>query len=459
MHTLRSLRRTLGTTALLAVTLASTQATAGDWTRFRGPNGVGVPAGDQSLPTEWSETQNLRWKTQLPGPGLSSPIVVGDRVFVTCWSGYGVIRDDLGDMEDLQRHLVCVDRKSGSIEWDKAIPAILPEEEFRGMFAENGYASHTPVSDGERVYAFFGKTGVYAFDMDGNAIWNKGVGTGDDRRGWGTASSPILHEDLLIVPAYIEDHALIAFDKRTGEEQWRQEANGFNSTWSTPVLVKVDDDRTDLVISVPYEVWGLNPDNGKLRWYADSVDSDSICSSPLVHGVVVYIIDGRNGSAAAIRAGGSGDVNDTHVLWANRSRGRISTPLYHDGAICWISGGILNRMDAATGEEIGRPLRLDRSSGGDAGASSRGGSGGRGRFGGGRMGGQDYSSPVLVDGKIYFMTRSGDGIVIELGAEPQQIATNRFDSDDSDYSGTPAISDGQLFVRSNRYLYCVANSN
>ncbi|MCA9055587.1 MAG: PQQ-binding-like beta-propeller repeat protein [Planctomycetaceae bacterium] len=506
----------LGSLSFLLGGVCLSPGYAADWDRFRGPNGTGVSAADQPLPTEWSETSNLKWKTALPGPGLSSPIVVGDKIFVTCWSGYGTSREDLGDMDDLVRHVVCLDRKSGSITWDKTIPAVLPEEEFRGMFAENGYASHTPVSDGERVYAFLGKSGVYAFDFDGNELWHKDVGSGDDRRGWGTASSPVIYKDLLIVPAFIEDHALVAFDKQTGEEKWRQEADGFNSTWSTPVLVKVDEERTDLVVSVPYEVWGLNPDSGKLRWYANSVDSDSICSSLLVHDDVVYIVEGRNGGAAAIRAGGSGDVNGTHVLWSNKSRGRISTPLYDDGALCWIAGGILNRVDAATGEEIGRPLRLERSSG-DAAASGSGeprgdrpeggeryrgdregglggprpdggdrasddrsggdrpggdrpeggrfgggppgGFGGRGGFGGGRMGGQDYSSPVLADGKVYYVTRSGDGIVVKLGEQPEQLATNCFESDTSDYSATPAISNGQLFIRSNQFLYCVTKTD
>ena len=179
----------------LASSLLTSTAAATDWARFRGPNGDGVSPDSQTLPSEWSETKNLAWKTQMPGPGLSSPIVVGDALFVTCWSGYGVSREEPGEMDALQRHLVCIDRKSGSIRWDKTVKAVQPEEEFRGMFAENGYASHTPASDGKQVFAFFGKTGLYAYDMEGNELWHKDVGDGDDRRSWGTASSPILYKD------------------------------------------------------------------------------------------------------------------------------------------------------------------------------------------------------------------------------------------------------------------------
>ena len=261
----------------------------------------------------------------------------------------------------------------------------------------------------------------------------------------------------MICPAFIESNSLVAFDKQTGEEKWKQEAEGFNSTWGTPVLVELKDGRTDLVVSVPYEVWGINPENGKLRWYCESVDSDSICSSVVAHGDVVYLVEGRNGGAAAIRCGGSGDVAKTHVVWSNRSRGRTSTPLCYNGQLIWVTGGIVNRMNAETGEEMGTPKRLERSGGGDAGAAAGGGGprppegdrpqggppgdggrgggfGGFGGGGGGRGGGQDYSSPIIADGKLFYITRSGEGLVVKLGDELEQVGTNRFESDTSNYS-------------------------
>ena len=162
----------LAAAAMAAVSLLNVrEGLSGDWSRFRGPNGSGVSQDVKAPPTSWSETENLKWKVELPGPGLSSPIVVADRVFVTCWSGYGVNSRQLGDQKDLQRHLVSIDRATGKMLWSQAAEAVLPEDNYRGMFAQNGYASHTPVSDGERVYAFFGKTGAVAFDFEGQKLW------------------------------------------------------------------------------------------------------------------------------------------------------------------------------------------------------------------------------------------------------------------------------------------------
>jgi len=132
----------------------------------------------------------MKWKVALPGPGSSSPIVVGDRIFVTCWSGYGVDRGNPGDQKALRLHLICLDRNTGKTIWDKAVEPTLPEDNYGGMFAEHGYASHTPVSDGERVYVYFGKSGALAFDMDGNQLWQTKIGTESDPRGWGSASRP-----------------------------------------------------------------------------------------------------------------------------------------------------------------------------------------------------------------------------------------------------------------------------
>jgi outer membrane protein assembly factor BamB len=448
---------------LVAVVLCIVGGASGDWSRFRGPNGDGVSPGSTPVPTEWSDTKNLQWKTALPGPGQSCPIVVGDKVFVTCWSGYGESQQNPGNIEDLRRHLICVDRNTGKVLWDKSVEPVLPEEPYRGMFAQHGYASHTPVSDGERVYAFFGKTGVYAYDMEGKELWHKSVGTNDDRRHWGTASSPVLYKDLLIVPATIESHSIIAFNKLTGEEVWKQQADGLDSTWSTPILVETEG-RTDLVIGVPYEVWGLNPENGKLRWYCSSSDSDSMCSSVVAHNGVVYALE--RGGSVAVKAGGTGDVSKTHVVWTGNHQNRINTPVVHDGRLYFISSGRFSCLDAAS-SELAYQGRIERSSAAPAGGNEgdRGGGGrpgggfgggGFGGRGGGPGGGQDYSSPVIADGKLYYFTRSGEGIVVRLTNSYEQIATNRFESDSSDFSSTPAIDNGQIFIRSNKALYCVS---
>lgn len=243
----------LALTLSLGVLFFSSFAFAADWARFRGPNGSGVSTETTTTPTVWNTSDNLKWKCELPGPGHSCPIVVGDRIYVTSWSGYGIDRKEVGEQSELLRNLSCIDRKTGKIIWNKEVAPYLPEDEYRGMFAEHGYASHTPVSDGERIFVHFGKTGALAFDMDGNQLWKTGVGTASGAHGWGTSSSPILYDDLVIITASSESESLVALDKVTGKEVWRQEASNLNSVWGTPILVKVDDQRTDLVIAVTSE--------------------------------------------------------------------------------------------------------------------------------------------------------------------------------------------------------------
>src|SRR5579871_4925898 len=178
-------------------------ALGSDWMQFRGPGGQGVSA-DQGPPDTWSETENIVWKTKLPGPGTSSPITVGEVVFVTCYSGYAESRSDPGDQKNLLRHLVCIDRRSGTIRWTRDVKPELPESVYKpgsndGM---HGYASSTPVSDGKNVYVFFGKSGVFCFDLDGKQLWSRSVGKGTT--GWGSATSPLLYNDLVIVNASVE---------------------------------------------------------------------------------------------------------------------------------------------------------------------------------------------------------------------------------------------------------------
>ena len=233
---------------------------AGDWLRFRGPNGQGV-SDETGLPSRWNDTTNLVWKTELPGPGSSSPIVVGDKVFVTCYSGYG---EDGGNVDDLVRHLVCVDRNSGDVLWRKETPSTAREDAYRGAgVPAHGYSSSTPTSDGERVFVFYGKSGVIAYDLDGNQLWDKNVGTESGRMRWGSGASPILHGDLVIVNASDEDEAMVGLNKNNGEEVWKAKAGGLANTWGTPILMEVDG-KTQILIGVPYEVWALNPENGKL---------------------------------------------------------------------------------------------------------------------------------------------------------------------------------------------------
>jgi len=430
----------------VAVVVLSTQSVlfGGDWPRFRGPNGSGIAADSDKLPSEWSDTKNLQWKAELPGPGSSCPIVVGERVFLTSWSGYSA-GGETGSLEDLKRHLVCINRKTGKEEWRSTVKAKLPEDSYRGMFAENGYATHTPVSDGEVVVAFFGKSGVYAYDMTGKELWNAQVGEGRDRKGWGSSSSPIIYENFVIVTASPESRTIVAFEKTTGEEVWKTQADGVASTWGTPILVTTKE-RPELILAVPYEVWSLHPATGKLLWYCEAIGSSSMCSSLVEHDGIVYGMESGpgGGGAAAIKIGGTGDVSDTHIVWSENHRSRIGSPLYRDGILYYVNSGVLYSIDAESGKRLSQ-LRLE----GSASSGSRSG----GRSG---RGGSEYSSAVIADGKLFYARRSGDVCVVKLGETVEQIATNRFASASGDFHATPAISDGQLFIRASNMLYCVA---
>ena len=463
----------------------STLSFAADWPRFRGPNGSGIAPDDKPVPTEWSEEKNLKWKTPLPGPGSSSPIITGDRVFVTCWTGYATEEENRGgDPSNLKRHLICLDRKTGKILWDQAVSAKLPEDRYGGMFAQHGYASHTPVTDGKNVYAFFGKSGVYAYDMDGKQLWQADVGSDLDRRNWGSASSPILVEGMLVVTAAPESHAMYAFDTKTGKQVWKAGADGFESTWGTPVLATVGQ-QSDIVLSVPGEIWGLNPQNGQLRWYSTGLRSDSVCNSAIVDNGIIYAMADRGGGSLAVKAGGKDDVSKSNIEWTGSNGSRIPTPILWEGRLYWTSGTLANCRDAKTGQEVyserlpgATELAAENNGGGgrgpsgpgggdrggfgggdrDPGGPRGGGPGGGGRRGGGMGGGmtgQDYASPVAAGGHLFQVTRRGEVLVIKLGPKFELMGRNKFASDHSDFSATPAISEGQLFIRSAKVLYCV----
>ncbi len=424
-----------------------------DWNRFRGPNGTGVAEGP--APVQWSPTQNLKWKIPLPGPGVSSPIVIGDRLFVTCYSGYGVSRDNVGDMEQLQRHLLCINAKTGEQLWQQDIPNTAREDAFSGMgVPSHGYASHTPTSDGEHVYVFFGKGGVLAFDFEGKQLWQADVGTDSDPRRWGSSSSPILIDNVLVVTAGPESRALIGLDKATGQELWRADSDGFGMVWGTPAIAPAGD-LEEIVIGAPYEIWALNPENGKLRWYCDAMDTESFSSSIVVQHDKIFAIEGRGGGSIAVQTGGRDDVTKTKVLWSGRDNGRFGTPIVVGERLYSFSGGVVTCLDTSNGEEVFRERLRSSSSqnttSGTDGGGRRGGRGGRG------FGGMDYSSPVTAAGKIYYTNGRGETFVIAAGTEFEQLAVNQVTGDNETFSATPAISDGAIYLRSDKHLYCVAN--
>ena len=453
---------------VISLLLIASTAIASDWPQFRGPNGNGISSDGAATPVKWSANQSLKWKIVLPGPGSSSPIVVGNKIFVTCWSGYGVDRRAVGEQKNLQRHLICIDRQIGKSVWDKSVPAVLPEDPYNGMFTEHGYATHTPVSDGQRVYVFFGKSGALAFDLDGKQLWQTRLGTGSGDMGWGTSSSPILWKNLVIVPAFAESESLVGLDRETGTKVWTADGSGFAGTWGTPILVPVDSNRTDIVVGVPNEIWGFNPETGKLRWFCEAVRTRSFCSSVATDGKLIFALGDRESGSVAVKVGGDKEITATHTAWTSQDKSRIGSPLIVDGRLYLVNDKVLTCLDPQTGKRIfrgrlsnaGEPIRDEEESRPRFGAGGPGGRG-PGGFGGGRGGGggQDYSSPVAADGKLYYVMRNGDTHVAKLGDQFELLATNHLGDDGEVFNASPAISNGEIFLRSSSHLYCVSPSN
>ena len=409
---------------LVPLMLAALLALGADWPQFRGPNGSGSSP-DTALPTTWSAKENIVWRTKMPGPGTSCPIVIGKRIYITSYTGYG-IEPGQGEMKDLLRHVLCIDRTTGNVLWTKDFKPVLPESKYqKGNDSEHGYASSTIASDGKRLYAFFGKSGVFALDLDGNAVWRASVGTGTS--GWGSSNSPVLYKDLVIINASIESQSLIALNKNTGNEVWR--AMKISSSWNTPVLVDATG-GAEIVLSDNNAVMGFDPADGKELWRVGGF-GDYVCASVVTHKGIVYVVrtGGKAGSALAIKSGGRGDVSESHVLWRGKGQSLVASPVFYEGKVFWASGNGTVCLDAETGKEVYR-----------------------GRLTGGP---NFYASALAADGKIYYTSRFSGTHVVSASAPFKELALNTFADDKSRTNATPIVSDGALLLRTDLNLYCI----
>jgi outer membrane protein assembly factor BamB len=413
------MRTTLSCFAVMLTSMIVTaHLTAAEWPQFRGPGGQGTTS-EKNLPLRWSDTENVAWKTELPGFGASSPIALGDRLFVTCYSGYGLDRQNPGKPEDLTLHVVCL-TKEGKIVWDEHIQPRLPESE---RVRDHGYAGPTPATDGEHLYVFFGKSGVLKFDLDGNQLWQADVGEKTHR--WGCGTSPVLYRNLVIVNASVESGSLVAIDKDSGEEVWR--AGGMTASWNTPHLVEPGNGRHELVVSVKNRILAFNPATGEQLWNCDGIQ-DYVCPSIVSQAGVVYVIGGRSSKAIAIRAGGRGDVTESHRLWEAKAGSNVCSPVIHDGHLYWVSDR--NKVAYCVRIEDGEVIYAER------------------------FPDQPYASALVGDGKLYIVTRNGGTYVLAARPEFEQLAHNRLD-DRSTFNASPIVANGKLFLRSDRFLYCI----
>ena len=399
-------------------------AGAQDWLQFRGPGGLGISR-DKGLPVTWSADKNIVWKTDMPGAGTSSPIVVGNKIFLTCYTGYGLDKESPGDMSELKLHLLCLDRSSGKVLWTRDVNSVKPITPYASYIALHGYASSTPVSDGKNVYVFFDKAGVFAFDLDGKQLWQTNVGKGN--HSWGSATSLLLWKDTVIVNASVESQSLFALSKNTGAEVWK--AKGIKDSWSTPILVQVPkESKPELVVSGTKKIFGFDPDTGEELWHADSFNW-YVCPSVIAHDGVVYAL--QNSTCVAVKAGGRGDVTKTHTLWQKTFGSVVPSLVFHDGHVYWADGSV-NCLKADDGSVVYKERLKPNSE-------------------------RIYASPLLADGKLYFVSRTKGTFVVEAGPKFKLLAHNVLDPDDSVFNGSPAVSNSQLLLRSDRYLYCIGD--
>jgi outer membrane protein assembly factor BamB len=415
--------------AVALATAAASLALAADWPQFRGPAANGHV--DETLvPLRWSTNENIIWITEMPGPGSSSPIVSKGRVFLTCWSGYGLDPQQPGEASALKRHALCLDRRDGRILWDHTVPAPTPETPYQGPYLpQHGYASATPVTDGTNVFFFLGKSGVFAITRDGKKLWEANVGT--NKHDWGTGASPILYKDLVIVNAAMESDTLFGLRQSTGEVVWK--VRGFARAWNTPALVDAGGAEPELVVALAGRLRAFEPATGKELWNCRAINAAELCPSIVAHQGVIYLLGHPAGQAMAVRAGGRGDVTATHVLWQINKGSNVSSPVYHEGHLYFAhdSRAQIYCLKAATGEVVWeQPLQPKPD--------------------------KIYASPVLVDGRLYFVTRNRGTFVIEARPEFKLLAHNP-PLAPAAFNGSPAVSDGQVFLRSERAVYCIGS--
>ena len=423
-------------------------AEARQWPHWRGPAASGVSP-ERGLPTQWSDSDNIAWKAAIRGLGISSPIVSGDLVIVTSQAGSGEVRPGPrlvqggNPAEAGERALGAVspkptgeggkvvflvsafDRRSGGKKWEYELPA---EGDLTAVHEKHNLASPSPVADGERIYAWFGTGQVAAIDTSGKLVWKKHLGAeyGPFVINWGHGSSPVVHNGQLLLLCYHEKSSyLLALDAKTGAVRWKSDAPAGVTSYSTPLVVE-SGGKTEIVVNSSAGISGHDFATGARTWYFDEANRFPI-PTPLVQDGVIYASRGyRSSPVVAIRAGGSGDIAASRVVWRMPSGAPyISSPIHHEGLI-YMTGdvGVLTVCDAKTGERVYQE----------------------------RVGGVFTASPVAGDGKVYLVSEDGETIVLRAGRTPTILSRNRLAARQL---ASPAIAGGRLFIRSDDVLYAI----
>lgn len=406
--------------------LATFAASAGNWPAWRGTEGNGV-ANEKNLPLSWSTNENVRWRTPLPERGNSTPIIWGSRVFLT-------------QAVEQRRTLMCFDRTNGKLLWQQG-PTYTGKE---SAHATNPLGSSSPVTDGERVMAWFGSSGLYCYDLDGKELWHRDLGP--QKHIWGWGSSPTLHGDLCFlnfgpgVPSF-----LLAVDKRTGKTVWQvdepnadsgekqpgQEKAPYVGSWSTPVVIN-SGSREELILSWPNRVVAFAPKTGKELWTCRGLNPLSYTSTLYDKaGNIVVAMGGFSGMSLAVTAGGDGDVTESRRLWHHpKTKQRIGSGVIHDGHIYILNDpGVAECFELKTGKLVWEE-----------------------RLKGPAAKSDNWSSLVRAGDRLYAINQGGDAFVFRSSPKFEALATNSLRETTI---ASLAMSDGEIFVRTYQALWCL----
>lgn len=412
----------------LISTFASANILAGNWPAWRGPGGQGVSP-EKNLPTHWNTTNNVRWRTPLPDRGNSTPIVWGDRTFVT-----------QAIEKERRRMLMCLDRRNGKLLWQSGVTFTDTEPTHE----TNPDCSASPATDGERVIASFGSAGLYCYNLKGQELWHRDLGK--QIHIWGNAASPVIHGDLCLLnfgPG--ERTFLMAVNKQSGETVWQvnepgghsgqnkpgESGNHWIGSWTTPVPVRVNG-REELLMTFPSRVCAFDPATGKELWTCRGLNP-LVYTSPLFSDGIVVAMGGFNGSTVAVKPGGRGDVTESHRLWQHpKTKQRIGSGVIHGGYIYILNDpGVAECFELKTGKLVWE----ERLKGPAAKTSS-------------------WSSMVSADGRLYAINQGGDTFVLKASPQFELLSTNPLGETSN---SSVAISDGELFIRTYKSLWCIAS--
>ena len=444
-------RFSLSLTAALAIAAGAAVAAA-DWPQWRGPHGSGI-SDERDLPVRWSATENVAWKAAIAGLGVSTPIAAGDHVYVTSQIGAGVRkpgnhprlvqgadaaaageralaapRAAQGGETAADRTVFVVEafhRADGRRLWEYRVDAVGP---LAGVHDKHNLASPSPVTDGQTVFAWFGTGQIVAVDRNGRLVWTRHLGTeiAPFDINWGHASSPTLYQDLLIL---LCDHTpasyLLAVDKRTGKERWRVDRGKGRSSYTTPFVVEAAT-GPELIVNSSQRVDAYDPKTGAFLWYVGGTNQFPI-PSPTFHDGIVYLSRGyRSGPYMALRPGGRGDISTSHVVWQVPTGAPYISSLVYDAGMLYMANdvGAITAIEADTGKKLWQE----------------------------RVNGIFSASPVAADGKIYFVSETGETIVLKSGREPVVLARNDIGER---LIASPAVSNGQIFLRTDDRLFCI----